>query len=94
MWNEGCWILTAFREKFNTLFGLRLAHPLFCAVEPVSVVLQKKKISSSDALSAVYAAKAYYHRLISEEEFNHFFDATIQIADKHNIGKPEVPRQR
>ena len=60
-------------EKFNTLFGLRLAHTLFCAAEQVSVVLQKKNISLSDALSAVDAAKkAYYHRLRSEEEFNGF----------------------
>ena len=81
-------------EKFNTLFGLRLAHTLFCAAEQVSFVLQKKNISLSVALSAVDAAKAYYHRLRSEEEFNRFFDATVQIADKHNIGKPEVPRFR
>ena len=78
--------------KFNTLFGLRLAHILFCAAEQVSFVLQKKGISLSDALSAVGAAKAYYHRLRSEEEFDHFFDATVQFADKHNIGKPEAPR--
>ena len=81
-------------EKFNTLFGLRLAHILFCAAEQVSFVLQKKGISLSDALSAVDAAKAYYHRLRSEEEFNRFFDATVQIVDKQNIGKPEVPRYR
>ena len=69
-------------------------HTLFCAAEQISVVLQKKNISLSDALSKVHAAKAYYHRLQSEEEFNRFFDTTIQIADKHNIGKPEVPRYR
>ena len=80
--------------KFNTLFGLRLAHILFCAAEQVSFVLQKKGISLSDALSAVGAAKAYYHRLRSEEEFDHFFDATVQFADKHNIEKPEAPRYR
>ena len=28
-------------EKFNTLFGLRLAHTLFCAAEQVSFILQK-----------------------------------------------------
>ena len=31
-------------EKFNTLFGLWLAHTLFCAAEQVSSVLQKKNI--------------------------------------------------
>lgn len=29
-------------EKFNTLFGLKLAHILFCAAEQVSLALQKK----------------------------------------------------
>ena len=66
----------------------------FCFLEQVSFVLQKKGISLSDALSAVGAAKAYYHRLRSEEEFDHFFDATVQFADKHNIGKPEASRYR
>ena len=81
-------------EKFNTLFGLRLAHILFCAAEQVSFVLQKKDISLSDALSAVDTAKAYYHRLRSEEGLNCFFDATVQIADKQNIGKPKPQRYR
>ena len=43
-------------EKFNTLFGLRLAHTLFCAAEQVSLALQKKNISIQDTLSAVDAA--------------------------------------
>ena len=76
-------------EKFNTLFGLKLAHILFCAAEQVSLALQKKNISISDALAAVDAAKAYY-----KKEFNCFFDSTVQIAEKHNIGKPELPRYR
>jgi deoxyribose-phosphate aldolase len=32
-------------EKFNTLFGLRLAHTLFGATEEVSLLLQKKDIA-------------------------------------------------
>jgi len=36
-------------EKLNTLFGLRLARILFCAAEQVSLVLQKKNISTADA---------------------------------------------
>lgn len=38
-------------------------------------------------LSAVDAAKAYYHRLRSEEDFDRFFIATTQIAEKYTIGK-------
>ena len=30
----------------------------------------------------------------TEEEFNRFFDSSVQIAEKHNIGKPELPRYR
>ncbi len=80
-------------EKFNSLFGLRLAHTLFCAAEQVSLALQKN-ISIQDALSAVDAAKAYYQRLRSEEEFNRFYDATVQIAEQHTIGQPELPKSR
>ena len=81
-------------EKFSTLFGLRLAHTLFGAAEQVSLALQKINISIQDALSAVDAAKAYYHRLRSEEEFNRFYDATVQIAEQHQIGLPELPKYR
>ncbi len=81
-------------EKFTTLFGLRLAHTLFCAAEQVSFALQKKNISLQDALSAVDAAKAYYDRLRSEEEFNRFYDMTVELAQQHAIGQPELPRYR
>ena len=60
----------------------------------MSLVLQKKNISIQDALSAVDAAKIYYHRLRSEEEFNRFYVATVQIAEQHTIGQPELPRYR
>lgn len=50
-------------EKLNPLFGLRLAHTLFDSAEQVSLALQKRNISIQDALSAVDAAKAYYHQL-------------------------------
>ena len=48
----------------------------------------------ADALSAVEAAKSYYQRLRVEDEFNRFFDATVKIAEKHKIGKPELPTYR
>ena len=81
-------------EKFNPLFGLRLAHTLFDSAEQVSLALQKRNISIQDALSAVDAAKTYYHQLRSEEEFNLFYDATVQIAEQHQIGLPELSRCR
>ena len=43
----------------------------------MSLALQKKNISIQDVLSAVDAAKAYYQRLRSEEEFNCFYDETV-----------------
>ena len=48
--------------KSSTLFLVLGLPTLFCAAEQVSFVLQKKNISS-DALYAVDAAKAFYHRL-------------------------------
>ena len=81
-------------ETFNTLFGLRLALSLFSAAEQVSLALQKKNTTIQDALSAVDAAKAYFHRLRSEEEFDRLYDVTVHIAEQHAIGKPELPRYR
>ena len=47
-----------------------------------------------DALSAVDAAKAYYRQLHSEQEFNCFYDATVQNAEQHTFGQLELPRYR
>lgn len=81
-------------EKFSTLFGFRLAHTVFSAAEQVSYTLQKKAITIQDALSAVDAAKPYFKRIRSHQEFDRFFDATVQIAEQHGTGKPELPRNR
>ena len=81
-------------EKFTTLFGLKLAHILFCAAEQASLALQKKNICMQDALCAVDAAKAYYGRLRSEEKFDKFFAVTVKVANQHAIGQPELPRYR
>lgn len=60
----------------------------------MSYTLQKKTITIQDALSAVDAAKGYFKRIRSLQEFDHFFDVTVQIAEQHAIGKPELPRNR
>lgn len=67
---------------------------MFSAAEQVSFALQKKNVSIQDALCAVDAAKAYFKRIRSEQEFNRFYDATVKIAENHCIGKPELPRYR
>ena len=85
---------SGFFYSFGTLFGLKLAHTLFSAAEQVSVTLQKKNITLQDALSAVGAAKAYYSRLRSNEEFERFFSATVSAANEHKISGPELPRCR
>ena len=79
-------------ETFNTLFGLKLAHTLFSAAEQVSLTLQKRDITLQDAFCAVNAAKAYYERIRSEEEFDRFYKATTELADKYTIGEPVLPR--
>ena len=81
-------------EKFNTLFGLRLAHILFGATEEVSLLLQRKDIAIQEALSGVDTAKAYFKRLRSDEEFVRFYDASVKIAEQISISQPVLPRRR
>ena len=79
---HGC-VLTHLLEKFSTLFGLQ-----------VSFTVQKKDIALDNALSAVDAAKQFFKRTRSDENFNKFYDKSVADADKHNIGHPELPRYR
>ena len=81
-------------EKFSTVFGLSLSHLLFSAAEQVSLTLQKKNIALQDALTAVEAAKSYFKRIRSDEEFNRFYDNTVALAEQHKISQPELPRYR
>lgn len=81
-------------EKFSTFFGLWLAHTVFSVAEQVSFVLQKKNTSIQDALCAVDAAKAYFRRIHSDQEFDRFYDTTVKTAENHCIGQPELPRYR
>jgi hypothetical protein len=68
-------------ESFSTLFGLKLAQALFSAAEQISKAPQKKNITLQDALSAVDAARAYYSRLRSDEEFDRCFGAAVSAAE-------------
>ena len=52
-------------EKFNTQFGLRVAHTLFGATEQVSLPLQRKEVAMQEPLSGVDAAKMYFRRMRS-----------------------------
>jgi hypothetical protein len=81
-------------EKFSTLFGLRLSHRLFSAAEQLSLTLQKKEIALQDAITAVEAAKSFFKRIRSDEEFDHFYDDTVSSALEHKINQPELPRYR
>lgn len=58
------------------------------------MTLQEKNITLQDALSAVDAAKAYYSRLRSDEEFDRFFGRAVSSAEEHKISGPELPRFR
>ena len=55
---------------------------------------RKKNITLQDALSAVDAARAYYGRLRSDEEFDRFFSTAVSVANEHKISGPELPRCR
>ena len=81
-------------ESFSTLLGLQLSHKLFSVAEQVSLVLQKKSLTIQDALSTVDTAKAYYSRIRTDDEFDHFYEGAMKDAEKHAIGKPELPQYR
>ena len=81
-------------ELFDTFFGLRLGYHLFGAAENVSLTLQRKNISLQDVLSAVETAKSFYKRMQSEEEFSQFYQKSVSIAKKLDIGEPMLQRQR
>ena len=67
------------------------SHILFSAAEQVSFTVQRKDIALDDALSAVDAAKQFFKRNRSDENFNKFSDKTVADADKHKIGHSELP---
>ena len=81
-------------EKLNTLFGLRLAHAPFGAIEQVSLLLQGKEVAMQEALPGVDAAKMYFRKLRSEEEFDHFYSVSVEIAEQHSIGQTQLLRYR
>ena len=81
-------------EKFSTFFGLRLSHRLFSAAKQLSLTLQKKEIALQDAITAVEAAKSFFKRMHTDEEFDNFYDDTVASALEHKINQPELPRYR
>ena len=79
-------------EKFETLFGLKLAHLLFGAAEETSKVLQAKNTCVQEAVSAVTVTRTFYQRQRLDEAFDRFFDSTVSHAQTLNIGMPRLPR--
>ena len=43
---------------------------------------------------AVEAAKSFFKRVRSDEEFDRFYDDVTSLAQKYNINQPELPRYR
>ena len=54
----------------------------------------RKHISLVDALSADDAAIQYISRERSEQSFDLFYDKSVVIAEKYDIGRPEFSRTR
>jgi len=86
-------ILTSL-EKFDTLFGLKLAYLLFGAAEEMSKCLQSKDTSLQEGLSAANLASAFYRRQRRDEAFNLFYDGVVKVAEDLAIGQPQLPRYR
>ena len=81
-------------EKFETYFGLKLAHLLFGASEQLSKTLQAKDLTLQEALSSVALASSFYKRQRTERAFDHFYDDVTKLATNLEIGQPQLPRQR
>ena len=79
-------------EKFSTFFGLRLGHLLFSASEETSKALQGKSTSIQEALSAVAVCRSFFQRQRTDEKFEAFYQATVELAEGHSIGQPQLPR--
>ena len=90
---KGWGLLAVPREVHHPLWLEARSHSLLCSRAGV-LCTAKKNISMQDALSAVDAAKAYYDRLQSEEEFDCLYATTVELADQHAVGQPELPRYR
>ena len=45
-----------------------------------------------EALAGVDAAKMYFRRLRSVEEFDHFYTTCVETAEQHSIDQPQLPR--
>ena len=81
-------------EKFEMLFGLKLGHLLFSAAEQTSRVLQAKDTTVQEAVSAVNATRAFYHRQRQDDAFDTFYENTVAQAQTLQIGEPKLPRYR
>ena len=81
-------------EKFETLFGLKLAHLLFGAAEETSKVLHGKNTSVQETASAVIVTHTFYQRQRPDEDFDYFFNSTVSHAQTLNIGMPRLPRYK
>ena len=75
-------------EVFSTLFGLKLAHLLFSVAEQVSSTLQSKDITLKESLVSVSTAKKFYLRIRADNEFEHFYSSTTQLASKYGVSAP------
>ena len=80
-------------EKFDTYFGLKLAHLLFSGTEQTSINLQSKNTSVQEALSCAELARSYLNRLRSDDSFKEFFALVVKEAEQYTEG-PTLPRYR
>ena len=65
-------------EKFEVLFGMKLAHFLFSPSEETFTVLQAKDTSFQEAISAVTDTKAFY----AQARTHHVQDTLCVLWDK------------
>jgi hypothetical protein len=86
-------VVLAQLDRFQTFFGLKLAHLIFGATEQTSRMLQTKDCSLQEGLQAVEVTQAFVKRQRTDEAFGSFFD-NAETASKSLTAEPALPRIR
>ena len=80
-------------EKFDTLFGLKLAYLVFSATEQLSVNLQAKDTTVKEGLNDSRLLVRWLKSKRNEDEFKSFYGGIV-MASKGLTDEPFLPRYR
>ena len=79
--------------KFETFFGLELAHMLFAATEQLSTSIQNKDTCVKDAIHGSKMVISFLDRQRHEDSYENFY-RTIETKSSDKTDKPCLPRYK